>query len=165
MFNWVTQRFYPLNRNRGKRQSQSRCTQWVERFFRFFIFKYHPCTQIVWCLFSLFSYHIDASMQKCLDLKRSLTTASERYMYHQKPTLVNYIIRKITPITNIATKKKKNSGQEWPIKFFGSRWFYQVGRVRGNKQYFIFGLTLTSFSWFIGQCVDFLVNVKFMWQL
>ena len=101
-----TQRFYPLNRNRGKRQSQSRCTQWVERFFRFFIFKYHPCTQHkscgkALCLFSLIPNHIDASMQKCLDLKCLLTTASERY---DKKTNAYYSIGKISPKTNIAKK-------------------------------------------------------------
>ena len=67
-------------------------------------------------------------------------------------TLVDYSIGKVLQKTNIRllqhrkdiTKnqhsKKIKFGQEWPIKFFESRQFYRVGRGRGNKQYFIFGL-------------------------
>ena len=42
-------------------------------------------------------------MQKCLDLKRLLITASERY--YKKTTHVYYSIGKISPQTNIAKKK------------------------------------------------------------
>jgi len=36
-------------------------------------------------------------------------------------------------------KKNRNSNGQ---TILGSRWFYRVGRGRGNKQYFIFGLTV-----------------------
>jgi hypothetical protein len=74
-------------------------------------------------------------MQKCLDLKHLLTTASIKY--DKKTTQVYYSIGKISTKTNIA---KKNFGQEWPIEFFESWRFYLVVGGRGNKQYFIFGV-------------------------
>ena len=43
-------------------------------------------------------------------------------------------------------KEKKNSKLKIEIKFFRSGLFFTVGRERGNKSNFIFGLTYISWS-------------------
>ena len=75
------------------------------------------CTSIPRCSEIMILNHMDASMQKCRDLKRSCTPASQGS--HQKPI-------------------KKYSEQQRPNLF--SLCFYRVGRGRGNKQYLIVGL-------------------------
>jgi hypothetical protein len=82
-------------------------------------------TSIPRCSEIMILNHMDASIQKCCDLKRSCTPAS--HGSHQKPN------------------KFQNSNGQF---FFRSRCFYRVGRGSGNKPYFIFGLIkyLTSTS-------------------
>ena len=65
--------------------------------------------------------HMDASIQKCCDLKRSCTPASQG-------------------------SHPKKFGTAMAKTFFGLQCFYRVGRGRENKQQFIFGPITLPYS-------------------
>ena len=126
-----TQRFYPLNRNRGKRQSQSSGLKDSSDFLFLNITLAHNTNRVFLDSESYRRFYAKMSWFKMLvdySIGKVWQKTNARLLQHR------------TNITKNQHSKKIKFGQEWPINFFESRRFYLVGGGRGNKQYLILAL-------------------------